>query len=86
MKTEAWIRTQKRRVRKKYKKAGNVFFSPKEMRDLMNGTSFSALGKAVKNIAKEFQKLVTVLSEATKAISEAHKELEQDDCEEEEDK
>lgn len=71
MRSEQWIRTQKRRVRKKYRKAGNVYFSPKEIRDLKHGKNFSALAKAVKNIAKAFQELTERISEAVKEISVA---------------
>ncbi len=75
MRSEQWIRTQKRRVRKKYRKAGNIYFSPKEIRDLKHGKNLSALTKAVKNIAKEFQKLADTISETVKAISEAYMEV-----------
>lgn len=74
MRSEQWIRTQKRRVRKKYIKAGNVYFSPKEIRDLKHGKNLSALVKAVKNITKAFQELTTTISKAVKVISEAYKE------------
>lgn len=76
MRSEQWIRTQKRRVRKKYKKAGSVYFSPKEIRDLKHGKNLSALTKAVKNIAKAFQELAATISETVKAMSEAYKETE----------
>ena len=52
MRSEQWIRTQKRRVRKKYRKVGNMYFSPKEIRDLKHAKFLSALAKAVKKLNK----------------------------------
>lgn len=52
MRSEQWIRTQKRRVRKKYRKGGigNMYFSPKEFRDYRHGKHWIGLRKAVENI------------------------------------
>lgn len=84
MRTEQWIRTQKRRVQKKYIKAGSMYFSPKEWRDFRHGKPFNTLAKAVNKInkgfqelTKGFQKLTPALSEAVKVFSEAYKEEEQ---------
>jgi len=72
MRSEQWIRTQKRRVRKKYRKGGigNKYFSPKEFRDFRHGKNFSALAKALKNISEASQKLVVTMGEVVKVISE----------------
>ena len=77
MRSEQWIRTQKRRVRKKYRKVGNMYFSPREIRKIKNGMFLKSLIKAINNLNKGFQELTAVISEAAKAISEAYTE----DCE-----
>lgn len=76
MRSEQWIRTQKRRVRKKYRKVGNMYFSPKEFRDFRHGKylNVSILNKALKRITKGVQELADSFRDAAKVISEAYKE------------
>lgn len=73
MRSEQWIRTQKRRVRKKYLKVGNMYFSPREIRKIKNGMFLKSLIKALNDFEKRFQEFMALISEMAKTISEARK-------------